>query len=60
MHKLKNRWRDNRSDFQIFLDRMYQRYISEKEYYKEENILSQYEYNKQYNDWLRVKYEIQE
>lgn len=53
-------YKDNRSKFQVFVDRMYQRYISEKEYYKEENILSQYEYNKQYNDWLRVKYEIQE
>ena len=56
MHKLQNRWRDNRSDFQIFLERMYRRYVDEKKQYSEKDILSEYEYNKRYNDWLRIKY----
>ena len=36
---------------------MYNRYINEKKNYNEDDILSKYEYNKQYNDWLRVKYQ---
>ena len=56
MHKLKNRWRDNRSNFQIFLERMYRRYLDEKKQYHEKDILSEYEYHKKYNNWLRTKY----
>ena len=56
MHKLQNRWRDNRSDFQIFLERMYRRYVDEKKQYSEKDILSEYEYNKRYNNWLKTKY----
>lgn len=60
MEKTFKPWRDTRSNFQIYLDNMYNRYINEKKNYNEDDILSKYEYNKQYNDWLRVKYEIQE
>ena len=56
MHKLKNRWQENRSNFQIFLSKMYYRYLREKDEYNETDILSEYEYNKRYNDWLRIKY----
>ena len=57
MEKTLKPWRDTRSNFQIYLDRMYNRYINEKKNYNEDDILSKYEYNKQYNDWLRVKYQ---
>jgi hypothetical protein len=57
MEKTLKPWRDTRSNFQIYLDNMYNRYISEKKNYNEDDILSKYEYNKQYNDWLRVKYQ---
>jgi len=57
MHKLKNRWRDNRSNFQIFLERMYRRYLDEKKQYQENDILSEYEYHKKYANFLKTKYE---
>ena len=57
MHKLKNRWRDNRSNFQIFLERMYRRYLDEKKQYQENDILTEYEYQEKYANFLKTKYE---
>ena len=56
MHKLTNKWQDNRSNFQIFLERMYRRYVIEKKQYSENDILTEPEYHKKYNNWLRTKY----
>ena len=56
MRELKHRWQENRSDFQIFLSKMYYRYLREKDEYNETDILSEYDYYKTYNNWLTTKY----
>jgi|TARA_R100001530_G_scaffold117280_1_gene84434 hypothetical protein len=45
-------WKDKRSQWEIFQDRMYQRYIDEKELYKETDILSKENYLKKNKDFL--------
>ena len=56
MMKFNQPYKDNRSNFQIFLSKMYDRYLDEKQFYKEKDILNQYEYHRQYRDFLHWKY----
>lgn len=59
MPELKNRWKDKRSNFEIFLHKMYDKYVKEKRVYGEYDILSEYEYHKKYSDFLHFKYKEQ-
>ena len=59
MLELKNRWKDKRSNFEIFLHKMYDKYVKEKRVHGEHDILSENEYHKKYSDFLHFKYKEQ-
>jgi len=49
-------WKDERLDYEVFFDQMYQAYLIEKEMYRENNTVSKSDYFEQNQEFLIKKY----